>query len=306
MDAEATPVPSSAALPAGSPDGAALQEALEAQRRTIAGLQAELQLLRSVVDHLPYAVYWKDTDLVYRGCNRRFANDLGLASPGEIVGKTDADLPWQPGEAERFAEEERRILATGAGTYNDTETAIYPDGSQEWFETHKLPLVTPAGDSAGLLITYINITARKLAEATVRAQADLLQELSTPVIPVTDDVLVMPIIGSVDSARARGILETVLEEVVNRRASVVLLDITGVALIDSQVANALVQTAQAAQLLGARLILTGIRPEVAQAIIGLGVALPGMASFSTLQQGLAAVFGEIRLRDRRGAAGEAL
>jgi rsbT co-antagonist protein RsbR len=269
---------------------AALTETLDQQSQTINQLRSENNLLQVVINHMPYAIYWKDANLIYRGCNQSFAADLGLPNPAAVIGKRDKDLAWQPSEIATFEAIDRRILETQATEYVDDETVIHPNGTQEWFETYKIPLISDTGEVEGVLATYRNITKRKEAERTVEAQATLLQELSTPAIPITDRILVLPLIGSIDSRRAQQILETVLERLAESSAEIVLLDITGVPLIDTQVAHALIQTSQAVQLLGAKLILTGIRPEVAQALVGLGVQLGGMITYSTLQRALAEVY----------------
>lgn len=132
-------------------------------------------------------------------------------------------------------------------------------------------------------------------EARARLQAELIEtqqsvirELSTPLIPIADDVLIMPLIGSIDTARAQAILETLLAGIAAQRAQTAILDITGVATIDTQVASALVGAAQAVRLLGARLMLTGIHPAIAQTLVHLGVDLGDIATYGTLQAGIAA------------------
>jgi rsbT co-antagonist protein RsbR len=100
-------------------------------------------------------------------------------------------------------------------------------------------------------------------------------------------VVVLPLIGTVDSRRAQQVMETLLEGVATSRAQVAILDITGVVVVDTQVADALVRAAQAVKLLGAQVVLTGIRPEVAQTLVGLGVDLSGIVTRSTLQSGIA-------------------
>jgi rsbT co-antagonist protein RsbR len=264
-----------------------LEQALAERDQALAALQEQNGQLQAVINQIPYAIYWKDRDLVYRGANRRFTSDLNLGSPDTLIGRTDANLPWQPEEIAAFEAIDRRVLATREPEYDDQETVIHSDGTQEWFETYKLPLVDASGALIGVLASYNNITARKRAEATVAAQATLLQELSTPVIPITDQVLVLPLIGAIDSRRAQQVLEAVLEQLAASHAEVIFLDITGVPIIDTQVAHALIQTGQAVRLLGARLVLTGIRPEVAQALVGLGVELGSVVTYSTLQRGLA-------------------
>lgn len=126
----------------------------------------------------------------------------------------------------------------------------------------------------------------RLQEEIIQIQAATLAELSTPLIPITDHVIALPLIGSVDSQRAQQVLDTLLHGVAEHRAHVVILDVTGVRTVDTQVASALLQSAQACRLLGAEVILTGIRPEVAQTLVGLGVDMSGLVTQSTLQAGI--------------------
>jgi rsbT co-antagonist protein RsbR len=253
-------------------------------------LESELhevqQLVQFIIDGLPFAVYWKDRELVYRGCNHRFAQDIGLQSSREIIGKADRDLPWQPGEADQFEVIDRRIMETRTAEQDLDETIIHADGNQEWFETYKNPLLNEAGEVVGVLGTYINITARKRAEAMISAQAEALTELSTPLMPIADNVIVMPLVGAIDSRRAQQIMEVLLEGISEQQAETAILDITGVKVVDTQVASALLRTAQAAQLLGAQVVLTGISSEVAQALVHLGATLGGVVTLSNLQSGI--------------------
>jgi rsbT co-antagonist protein RsbR len=126
-----------------------------------------------------------------------------------------------------------------------------------------------------------------LHEQVIAAQQAALRELSTPIIPLTDDVVAMPLIGAIDSNRAQQVIETLLAGVSNSRATTAILDITGVQIVDTQVANALLRAAQAVKLLGAQVVLTGIRPEIAQTLVGLGLDLSGIVTRATLQSGIA-------------------
>lgn len=127
-------------------------------------------------------------------------------------------------------------------------------------------------------------------QQVIEAQAAALRELSTPLIPLANGVVAMPLIGSIDTARAQQVLEGLLTGVAEQHARVAILDITGVPIVDTQVANVLLQAAQAVRLLGAQVILTGIRPEVAQTLVGLGVDLRGIVTLSTLQSGITYAF----------------
>jgi len=276
---------------------AELEQQLQEHRYREAALSASARVLQSIIDTVPYAIYWKDVDLVYRGCNQHFAADLGLDATSMIIGKSDAELPWRPEEVEGFRAIDRRVIETNTPEHDVDETTIHADGTQEWFETHKIPLHDHDGEVVGVLGTYANITERRRAEEAIRqsaiqqeiisAQQSALRELSTPLIPLLDGVVAMPLIGAIDSARAQQIMETLLEGIGVQRASIAILDITGVRVVDTQVADALIRTAQAAQLLGARVILTGITPEVAQTLVQLGIDLSSVTTRSTLQSGIA-------------------
>jgi rsbT co-antagonist protein RsbR len=113
-----------------------------------------------------------------------------------------------------------------------------------------------------------------------------IRELSSPVIPVLDGVLVMPLIGVIDSARAALVMSTLLSAIEQHHAMIVLMDVTGVPLVDSQVARVLLQAADAARLLGAEPILVGLRPELAQTIVGLGLDLSSLKTQADLQSGI--------------------
>ncbi|MFD1863737.1 RsbT co-antagonist protein RsbRA [Planococcus chinensis] len=129
-------------------------------------------------------------------------------------------------------------------------------------------------------------TYSKTWERTVSLQKIALQELSASLIPVFDKVSVMPLVGTIDTERARLIMENLLEGVVNHRAEVVLLDITGVPVVDTMVAHHIIQAADAVRLVGAKCMLVGIRPEIAQTIVTLGINLNEFTTTSTLQRGV--------------------
>ncbi len=162
-----------------------------------------------------------------------------------------------------------------------------------------------AADEVGLLSTFANHLAstmmrirlenernRQLAilQESYDRQARLIEtvrELSSPAIPVHDGIIVMPLVGHIDTARSTQIMETLLSTVVRDAARVVIIDITGVPMVDTGVANHLIQVTRAAALLGARCIVVGITPEVAQTIVQLGIDLGNLITRSNLQSGIA-------------------
>ena len=125
-----------------------------------------------------------------------------------------------------------------------------------------------------------------------RGLANIVRELGSPVIPLLPDVLLIPLVGAIDSVRAQQIIEAILDGVASHQATTILLDISGVPLVDTQVANSLVQAARAARLLGARVILIGVRPEIAQSIVGLGIELQHLATEPTLAAALQSLLRE--------------
>jgi len=123
-------------------------------------------------------------------------------------------------------------------------------------------------------------------ERTVSLQKIALQELSAPLIPVFEKISVMPLVGTIDTERAKQIMENLLEGVVSHRAEVVLIDITGVPVVDTMVAHHIIQAAEAVRLVGAKCTIVGIRPEIAQTIVNLGINLEDVTTTSTMKKGV--------------------
>jgi rsbT co-antagonist protein RsbR len=133
------------------------------------------------------------------------------------------------------------------------------------------------------IITDVLIGER---ERTISLQQDAIRELSTPVLQVRERLLVLPIIGMLDSRRAKQMTDSLLRAIRENRARVVVMDITGVAAVDSKVANHLIQTVAAARLMGSLVIVTGLSAEVAQSLVALGVDLAKINTMADLQGGL--------------------
>ncbi|MCT8136570.1 STAS domain-containing protein [Anaerobacillus sp. CMMVII] len=123
-------------------------------------------------------------------------------------------------------------------------------------------------------------------ENTVFLQKMALKELSAPLIPVFETISVMPLIGTIDTERAKLIMENLLNGVIEHRSEVVLIDITGVPVVDTMVANHIIQASEAVRLVGAKCILVGIRPEIAQTIVNLGIDLSKFPTKNTLKKGI--------------------
>lgn len=123
-------------------------------------------------------------------------------------------------------------------------------------------------------------------EAVIGKQQEAIRELSTPVLQVRDRLLMLPVIGILDTYRARQLTEQLLRSIRQTRAKAAVMDITGVPAVDSRVANHLLQTITAAKLMGTTVVVTGISSEVAQALVSLGVDLGKLSTVGDLQEGL--------------------
>src|SRR5213078_4896997 len=141
----------------------------------------------------------------------------------------------------------------------------------------------PAANAIAITVSVGFVQER---ERVIREQQEAIRELSTPVLQVRERLLILPIIGLIDPQRARQLTEQLLRGIRATRAKVVVIDITGVAAMDANVANHLVLTVESARLLGARVIVTGLSPEIAQTLVNIGVDLGKMNTVGDLQGGI--------------------
>lgn len=149
------------------------------------------------------------------------------------------------------------------------ETAFYQ--LQKWF--------------LGIYNRIVN-TYAETWEKTVSIQKEALQELSAPLLPIFENISVMPLIGTIDTERAKLIMENLLVGVVKNRSEVVLIDITGVPVVDTMVAHHIIQASEAVKLVGCQAMLVGIRPEIAQTIVNLGIDLDQIITTNTMKKGI--------------------
>jgi anti-anti-sigma factor len=250
------------------------------------------RILRGLVDNSPDVIYVKSPESRLMLLNQPYARVIGRPLE-ELVGKREDEI-FPPELVAGWREGDREIFVSGQAQRQ--ASTFYIDGQPREFMTVQFPLY--GDDQRPYAICGISTDVTDLREAErereslqeqiIAGQRAALRELSTPLIPIAEGVVVMPLVGSMDSVRAGQVMETLLEGVSEHRASIVILDITGLPVVDSQVANVLLQAAQAARLLGAEVVLTGIRPEVAQTLVGIGADLSGLATPGTLQAGVAA------------------
>jgi rsbT co-antagonist protein RsbR len=148
---------------------------------------------------------------------------------------------------------------------------------------HVLDVFEPASNRIANTVAVSFVQER---ERIIRQQQEAIRELSTPVLQVRERLLILPIIGVIDSQRARQLTEQLLRGIRANRAKVVVIDITGVPTVDSTVANHLVQTVDASRLMGATVIVTGLSSEIAQTLVTIGVDLSKMKTVGDLQGGI--------------------
>lgn len=271
------------------------QDEVEALRRQAAELTAEVEKLRASEAELrAMFAAMRDLVLVMDGDGRYLkiaetALDLLYRPSEELIGRRMHEI--MPAEAaDFFLENIRKALASGGVVSMDYSLPI--QGDEVWFSAN----ISPMGKGRVLLVCR-DVTERKRLERVMAdslrqrelldAQEAALARMSTPLIPISEDVVIMPLIGHLDAARTGFAIEELLAGITARRARVAILDITGVAGVDAEVAAGLVRAARAVMLLGARVVLTGIRPEVAGQLVDLEADLTGIVTAGTLQAGIA-------------------
>lgn len=141
----------------------------------------------------------------------------------------------------------------------------------------------------GLALTTVE-AFQKTREAVIARQQEDLLELSTPVVKIWDGILVLPMIGTLDSARTQVVMESLLQRIVDTGSEVAIIDITGVPTVDTLVAQHLLKAVTAIRLMGAECIISGIRPQIAQTIVHLGVDLRGVTTKANLADALGVAF----------------
>lgn len=252
--------------------------------------EAELRLFKMIVERANDAIAFVDANSTITFSNP--AHRALLKYGDEIIG-TPLLQTIDPQEHSRLEAITHELLEQGS--WRGELIHYCKDGTSLPCEVSVFPIADDNPANTRMVGILRDISDRKRAEAEraalqqqiIDTQRATLHELSTPLIPLSERIVVMPLVGAIDSARAQQIMDTLLEGTARHRSDVVILDITGVQMVDTQVANALLRAAQAVKLLGAQIILTGIRPHIAQTLVSLGIDLRGIVTRSTLQTGVA-------------------
>ncbi len=238
-------------------------------------------LVESVND---YAIITLDVDGNVTTWNKGAERIKGY-KPKEIIGRHFSCFYPQEKIRARLPERELKAAAT-EGRFEDEGWRLRKDGSQFWANV----IITALRDQAGNLVGFgkvtRDLTEQKQAEETIARQAQEILEVSTPVVQVWDGVVAAPLIGTLDSQRTEQFMERLLQRIVETNSPVALVDITGVPTIDTQTAQHLIETITAVRMLGAQVVLTGVRPVLAQTLVHLGIDLSHIVTRSSLSAGL--------------------
>lgn len=213
----------------------------------------------------------------------------------EIIGKHFSAF-YTAEDIKRGLPEQELGIAARDGRYEGNGWRVRKDGEQFWANVIISTLRTPDGTLQGYSKVTRDLTESKQAEEQIQQQSREIMELSTPVMQVWQGVVIAPLIGSLDSNRTQQFMERLLERVVETNSPVALVDIMGVPTIDTQTAQHLIETINAVRLLGAQVVLTGVRPAIAQTLVHLGIDLSGIITRASLASGLQVAFDILKLQ----------
>ncbi len=251
------------------------EEAITSLTVTQSALEDNQRMLQAIVDNSTASIYVKDADSRYLLTSPGFLKQFGLQG-GQVTGRIDQDL-LNSATAAAIQEHECAVVKAQAPLEHE-ETV-----GGKTYQTLRFPLQDANGVVYGLCGIATDITERT---QMIAVQQQTIRELASPVIPVLDQIIIMPLIGSIDSTRARDITRDLLAGISRYDAAVVILDITGVPFVDSGVAAYLNRTIGAARLKGTHTILAGISDAVAETIVDLGIDWRGVETVRDLQTGL--------------------
>src|ERR1043165_3679213 len=182
------------------------------------------------------------------------------------------------------------------GRYEDEGWRVRKDGTRFWANVVITPLRDKDGTLRGFGKVTRDLTERRQNEEKLKRQAQEIMEMATvPVVPVWEGIVLVPLIGTLDSQRTQHLMERLLQRITETNSPVAVLDITGVPTIDTQTAQHLIETISSVRLLGAEVILTGVRPTIAQTLVHLGIDLSSFITRSSLAAGLRMAFSTVNL-----------
>lgn len=206
--------------------------------------------------------------------------------PKEIIGQHISRF-YPPEDVARGKVETELKTAAEAGRLEDEGWRLRKDGTRFWANVVITALRDKDGRLRGFGKLTRDLTERRQAEEKLKRQAqEIFDMAAVPIVQVWEGIVLVPLIGTFDSERTQQLMEKLLHRVTDSGSSVALLDITGVPTIDTQTAQHLIETVSAVRLLGADVILTGVRPSIAQTLVHLGIDLSNVITRASLSAGL--------------------
>ena len=241
-------------------------------------MKATKEIKEQILDQIPAPVLAVDKDL-----KLIYLNDSAVAMTDkpkkEVIGQYCYSV-FQTNDCKTDDCCMRKALKTGKKCSNRNEALIL--GEELTMDYYAVPLKDENGDVVGGLEFMVDITKQVQYEQSLIEQGQTIHKLSTPTIKLWEGILVLPIIGVIDSIRAQNMMESMLDKIAETYSRVIILDIYGVAAVDTAVAQHLIKIAKATKLMGCDCILSGISPPVAQTIVQLGIDMESIHTKSTL------------------------
>jgi PAS domain S-box-containing protein len=208
----------------------------------------------------------------------------------EIVGKK-LSVFYTREDATKGTPDRELETATREGRSEDESWRVRKDGTKFWANVVITALRDAEGKLKGFGKITRDLTQRKEGEERIKRQAQEILEMATvPVVQVWDGIILVPLIGMLDSARTQQLMERLLQRLTETNSPVAVIDITGVPAIDTQTAQHLIETIKAVRYIGSEVVLTGVRPAIAQTLVHLGTDLSGATTRSSLTAGLRVAF----------------
>lgn len=249
------------------------------------GLQTS-DLLQILVDSMQdYAVLLLDAEGRVLTWNNAAERLKGWKAE-EIIGQHFSRF-YPPEDVEKGKTEMELRVAAQEGRFEDEGWRVRKDGTRFWANVVITTLRDRDGKLRGFGKVTRDLTEKRMAEERIKAQAQEIFEMAVvPLVQIWEGIVLVPLIGTLDSQRTQQLMDRLLHRLTETSSPIALLDITGVPLIDTQTAQHLIETISAVRLLGAEVILTGVRPIIAQTLVHLGIDLSNVVTRSSLAAGL--------------------
>jgi rsbT co-antagonist protein RsbR len=249
-------------------------------------------LALNVLEQIPTPVMAVDKDL-----KLIFMNNAGLKLTGKTWEQIESQKCYDVFNSKHCKTDNCKMMdVINGGNTNTVRNEVNIDGKILPIEYTAAALKDKDGNIVGGLEYIIDISDRVRQEKRLKEQSRTIMEISTPAIKLWDRVIILPVVGVVDSLRAQQMMNTMLTKIMETSSKVIILDIQGVAAVDTAVANHLIKIAKATKLMGCSCIISGISPAVAETLVQLGVELGDISTNSTLQDALADAFSLMNLK----------